>query len=97
MKVYLEKGYGKQLNYIFEDYQQGSPQIFSCSRQKAFKQDIVLILRSPILKEYDLLGKNSVFMTMIHFPTRPKRITTLKKNNVKTISLDSIADYKKFV
>jgi len=94
LRVFLEKDYGERLDLKFEDYKQGNKNIIECSREEAFQQDLVLILRSPKMEEYSLLGKNSTFITMVHFPTRPKRVSHLANNGIRTISLDSIADYR---
>lgn len=94
LEIFLEEGYGKQLNYSLVDYQQGDTKVLTCSRETAFEKDIVMILRSPEIKEYLLLGNNSVFITMFHFPTRPARVSALDENNHKAISLDSIVNDK---
>lgn len=94
LTVCLEIGYGKPLNLSFSDYQASNANIIETSRQECFRQDLVLVLRSPSLDEYSLLGKNSTFITMLHFPTRPERVALLNKLGLRAISLDSIADHR---
>jgi alanine dehydrogenase len=90
--VYLEEGYGSRSGFTFEDYQGASPAVHMCSREQAFQQDYVIILRSPRLDEFKLLGKDSCIISMLHYPTRPRRVQLLKELNAKAISMDSIVN-----
>lgn len=92
MHVYLEEGYGSRLGYTFDSYQRGSDYVHRCSREEAFQQDLVLILRAPKQKEYPKLGKGSILISMLHFPTRPSRVAALQDQQIKAISLDGIVD-----
>ena len=62
------------------------------TREETFKQDYVLILRSPHNDEFDLIGPDSCLISMLHFPTRPLRIQLLQEKNIRAISLDSIVN-----
>ncbi|MBE0410448.1 MAG: alanine dehydrogenase [Anaerolineales bacterium] len=90
--VFLEEGYGSRSGYTFEDYKVASKHVLEGSRQKVFQQDVVIALRSPRLEEYELLSRGAVLVTMLHYPTRPTRVETLKKLGIKSISLDSIVN-----
>jgi alanine dehydrogenase len=92
MKVYVEEGYGARSGYTFTDYKRANPNVFMCSREDAFEKDISLILRSPKPEEYQLFKRGTVLISMLHYPTRPKRIARLKALGINSISLDSIAD-----
>lgn len=91
-EVFLEKDYGYLLDFCFEDYQAENPHIHSASREEVYQQDCVLILRCPHKKEFDLVGSDSCLISMLHFPTRPKRTQLLREKNIKAISLDSIVN-----
>ncbi|MDX1379009.1 MAG: hypothetical protein R3307_09185 [Anaerolineales bacterium] len=91
-KVYVEEGYGSRSGYSFTDYNRANPNIFMCSREDAFQKDVALILRSPKPDELQLVKRGTILISMLHYPTRPKRIARLKKLGIKSISLDSIAD-----
>lgn len=95
LKVQIEQGYGNPLDLTFADYSQGNTQVTEVSREVSFQQDIVLILRSPSMEDFAMLGKNSIFISMFHFMTRPKRVAYFRDNNIRAISLDSIADNKR--
>jgi alanine dehydrogenase len=90
--VYVEEGYGSRSGFAFEDYQMANPDVHSCSREEAFQQDVILILRSPTLEEYKLIRHGSCLVSMLHFPTRPTRVKRLKELGINAISLDSIAN-----
>lgn len=91
-EVFLEEGYGNPLNYYFDDYKKNNPFIHPASREEVFHKNYVLILRSPPESEYQLLGRNSCLISMLHYPTRPSRVALLNKLGMKTISLDGIVD-----
>lgn len=90
--VSLEEGYGSRLGYTFDDYRHTSPDVNTCSREECFQKDYVIILRSPPQSELRLLSKDSCMISMLHFPTRSKRLQLLKDLGVKAISLDCIVN-----
>ena len=92
LQVYIEEGYGSRQGYTFEEYRQANPNIHQCSREDAFAQDVVIILRSPHEPEFKLLKPGAVLVSMLHYPTRPKRVALLKKLKIKSISMDSIVN-----
>lgn len=92
VRVYVEEGYGSRSGYTFADYKRASPNVFMCTREQAFQNDVALILRSPKPDEYSLVGRGTVLISMLHYPTRPKRIARLRELGINSISLDSIAD-----
>jgi len=93
-QVYIEEGYGARSGLAFADYQQANPDVHMCSRQQAFQQDVVIILRSPKLAEFELLKPGSTLISMLHYPTRPIRIRALQDHDICAISLDSIENDK---
>jgi alanine dehydrogenase len=88
--VYIEEGYGSRSGYSFDDYRQGNERVRRCSREEAFQKDAIIVLRSPTLEEFSSLKPGSCLISMLHFPTRPKRVEALKRLGVNAISLDSI-------
>lgn len=91
-EVFIEEGYGNSLGLQFDDYKNENPQIHSLERVDIFKQDYVLILRSPHDNELHFMGKDSCLIAMLHYPTHPTRRNILEKRSIKAISLDSIID-----
>jgi len=94
VKVYIEEGYGSRSGYTFSDYKRGSSNVFMCSRAEAFQKDAALILRSPKPEEFQLVKRGTILISMLHYPTRPKRIARIQELGINSISLDSIADDK---
>ncbi|MDO9546329.1 MAG: hypothetical protein Q7J07_06220 [Pelolinea sp.] len=91
-EVFIEEGYGNSLDFYFDDYKNDNSQIHSLERGDIFKQDHVLILRSPHDDEFKLLREDSCLISMLHYPTHPLRLAFMEKNAIKAISLDSIMD-----
>jgi alanine dehydrogenase len=91
-QVYIEEGYGSRSGYTFEDYKRANPAVTQCSREEAFQQEVVLILRSPKPEEFQLIKRDSILISMLHYPTRPKRVKTLQELGIRAISLDSIVN-----
>jgi alanine dehydrogenase len=92
--ICLEEGYGSRMGFTFDDYRQGNARVHSCSRRQAFAQDLVIILRSPTLDEYNLLKPGAILISMLHFATRPRRIARLQELGIRAISMDCIMDDK---
>lgn len=90
VEVFLEEGYGSRSGFSFSDYQQASKAVHMCPREIAFQQDVVMVLRSPDLEEYKMLKPGKCLFSMLHFPTRPKRVELLSNLQVNAISMDSI-------
>jgi len=92
MEIYIEDGYGSRSGYSFEDYRESYANIQISDRQQAFEQDLVLVLRSPTLKEFEMCPPGTCLISMLHYPTRPKRIEKLTQLKLKSISLDGIVN-----
>lgn len=90
--IFLEEGYGSRSGYTFDDYRSDNPAVQACSREDAFQKDIVMVLRSPKPDEFPMLRRGACLISMLHYPTRPKRVQTLKELGVNAISLDSIVN-----
>lgn len=92
LRVCVEEGYGSRSGFTFQEYQRASERVYRCPREDAFAQDLVIILRSPTLDEFELLGRNSCLVCMLHYPTRPNRVDKLQSLNAKAISMDSVVN-----
>ena len=90
--VYIEEGYGSRSGHSYDEYRRGNEAVRVCTREEAFQQDLVLVLRSPTMDEFKLIRPGSCLMSMLHYPTRPQRVSALKDLGVNAISLDSIVD-----
>ncbi len=90
--IFLENDYGLQLDFKFNDYQMDVPNIHSARREEVFRQDYVIILRSPHNEDLNLIRQDSCLISMLHFPTRPMRCKLLKEKAIKAISMDCIVN-----
>lgn len=90
VEVYVESGIGSGMGLTDADY--AGPGVHVVDHLEAYRQDVVLVLRSPELDEYSKLEKGSTLISMLHFPTRPRRIRRLTELGLEAISLDSIED-----
>ena len=91
-QVYIEEGYGARSGFMFEDYKRANPNIHLCSREEAFQKDVAMILRSPKPGEFQQIKRDTILISMLHYPTRPIRVARLKRLGIKAISLDSISN-----
>ena len=91
VRVVIEEGYGSRSGFDKADYRQGNNLITFGSREDAFTQDLVLILRSPD-RDFYRIKPGTILMSMLHYHTRPNRIKLFRELGLKTISLDSIVD-----
>lgn len=89
-EIFIEEGYGSRSGFTFEDYKRANPMVRLCTREEAFSKHVSLILRSPKPEEFALIKPGTTLISMLHYPTRPKRIKILKEGGIKAISLDSI-------
>lgn len=92
VEVYVERGIGSGMGLTDADYEAVSPRVHVVDHAEAYRQDVVLVLRCPELDELTKLKRGATLISMIHFPTRPKRIKRLLELGLHAVSLDSIAD-----
>jgi len=85
--VVVETGIGSGMGLADADYC-GSGKVRSADNAAAFAQDVVVVLRSPELDEFSKLRRGAVVMSMLHFPTRPRRIRHLGVLGVDGMGLE---------
>jgi alanine dehydrogenase len=91
-QVVLEHGYGSGLGLSAEDYCRISPEVVFASREEVYQQDCVLVIRYPGDDEIALMHPSGCLISMLHYPTRPKRAAFLHSLGIEAISLDSLKD-----
>ncbi len=92
--VYLEEGYGSRSGFLFDNYRRGNARVHQTSREDAFQKDYVIVLRSPNEDEFSMLRPGACLISMLHYPTRPRRVEILNQLGVNAISMDSVMDDK---
>jgi alanine dehydrogenase len=90
--VYLEEGYGSDMGLRPDDYLAPAPSAHFVSREEAFRQDFVLVLRCPADDDIRQMQPGACLMSMLHYPTRPARVQLLRDLGLEALSLDSITD-----
>lgn len=90
LTVFVEEGYGSRSGFSFDDFRQGNEAVRSCSHEEAYRQDLVIVLRSPTSEEFELMPAGAGLLSMLHYPTRPQRVDILRRRGIQAISLDSI-------
>jgi alanine dehydrogenase len=91
VRVCVERGIGSGMGIAETEYVEAGARLVQA--REAWSQDVVLVLRSPEVEEFEAkLRPGSTLISMLHLPTRPRRIRKLVELGVDAISLDSIAD-----
>jgi len=91
-QLVLEHNYGSGMGFSESDYLSEAPSLHFVSHKETFQQDYTLVLRCPSDDEIRLMKPGSCLISMLHYPTRPKRIEFLRDNKLEAISMDSIKD-----
>jgi alanine dehydrogenase len=91
-QVFLEHGYGSGMGYEPTDYLQVAPTAVFTTHEEVYQKDNVVVLRCPDNEELNMLKPGSCLISMLHYPTRPKRTQFIRSLGVEAISLDSIKD-----
>ncbi len=92
VEVFVEGGIGSGMGFRDQDYTDLSPLVHLVSHEEAFRADVVLTLRCPERAEYMTMRPGSILFAMLHLPTRPERVQSLRDLGVEAISMDSITD-----
>ena len=88
-EVYLETGIGSGMGYSDTDYTAVSPHVHVTDEADCYRQDIVVVLRAPEGR-YDLMRRDVVLVSMLHFSTRPARVAMLRELGIDAVALDLI-------
>ena len=78
------------MGFADDDYTRG-PNVRLGSNEECFSQDVVLTLRAPEDRLH-LLSRGATLVSMLHFPTRPRRVARLVELGLDAISLDLLED-----
>jgi len=87
--VYVEAGAGEGMGYSDDVYLAASPRVHIVNEATAYAQDIVVVLRAPEGR-YELLRRDAILLSMLHFNTRPERVELLRDLGIEAIALDMI-------
>jgi alanine dehydrogenase len=88
----LEDGYGSGMGLSQDDYLHPAPTARFVTREEAYQQPYVLVLRCPSDDEIRSMRAGACLISMLHYPTRPQRVAFLRERGLEAVSLDSIKD-----
>jgi alanine dehydrogenase len=91
-EVVLESGYGSAIDVAPDAYLTASRRARFASHEECLDQDVVVVLRCPPDEELARLRPGCVFVSMVHFPTRPERVRLLLDLGVHAVGLDTVVD-----
>ena len=91
-EIVLEDGYGSGLPVATAAYERASPRARFASYAECFDTDVVVVLRCPEPDVFSLMRPDTVFVSMLHYPTRPERVERLCDLGVHAVSMDAITD-----
>jgi len=91
-EIFLEHDYGIGMGYKESDYVALAPTAQLTTRLETFNKDIILVLRYPGDDALANMQPGACLISMLHYPTRPRRVALLKEMGLEAISLDSIQD-----
>jgi alanine dehydrogenase len=92
VRVVVERGAGSAMGYADADYLEAGPRVSMGTNAEAYAQDVVLTLRAPEDRLPAVMRRGAVLVSMLHFPTRPKRVARLLELGLDAISLDLLTD-----
>jgi len=90
-RIVVEGTIGSGMGYSDADYLRVGPTVTVGSNEDACAQDVVLALRAPEDRLH-LMRRGSMLVSMLHFPTRPRRVARLMELGLDAISLDLLTD-----
>ncbi len=90
-EIVLEEGYGSAMGLGPDAYLR-SDRVRFAPYEDCFGQDVVVVLRCPPREALSQLRPGTVFVSMLHYPTRPERVELLVRRGIHGVSLDAITD-----
>lgn len=91
-QVVLEHGYGASIGVPDEDYTKLADQVTFAPLKQVYAQENVLVLRYPGDEIIKQLPPGTCLISMLHYPTRPRRVALLRSHQINAISLDTITN-----
>jgi alanine dehydrogenase len=91
-QVVLEHGYGASIGVPDEDYTKLADQVTFTPLEQVYTQENVLVLRYPGDEIIKQIPPGTCLISMLHYPTRPRRVALLRSQQIKAISLDTITN-----
>ena len=90
--VVIEDGYGSGMGFRMQDYLRRSTKVKVGEYEDCMAQDLVIVLRAPGPEGLAMMRRGALLLSMLHYPTQPRRNAQLLELGIRAVSLDSIVD-----
>jgi alanine dehydrogenase len=91
-EIVLEHGYGGGMGYASDAYLAASAKVRFAAHDEVMSSDIVAVVRCPAEASLRSMRAGAVLVTMLHYPTRPRRTRLVADLGLRAISLDGVVD-----
>jgi alanine dehydrogenase len=91
-RVIVEEGYGAGIGAGDADYLGAFDRLRFGTREDCLEQDVVVVVRCPEDEALRRMRSGSVLVSMLHLPTRPRRVELLLDLGIVGVSMDGIVD-----
>jgi alanine dehydrogenase len=91
-RIVLEEGYGSGVAAGEADYLGASSRLRFGAYEDCLEQDVVVVVRCPDEEAFARMRPGAILVSMLHYPTRPRRVTALLELGIVGVSMDEIVD-----
>ena len=78
------------MGFTEKDYLQVAPDIRFANSEEVYQQDYILVIRYPTDDQVRSMRTGACLISMLHYATRPTRVSYLRSLNFEALSLNSI-------
>lgn len=90
--IVLEHGYGTGMGVREDAYLAASSKVRFADYDEVMSSDVVAVVRCPAEAALRAMRPGALLVTMLHYPTRPRRTRLVAELGLRAISLDSVVD-----
>jgi alanine dehydrogenase len=91
-EIVLEQGYGRGMGVSEDAYLAASPKVRFADYEEVLSSDAVAVIRCPGEAALRSMRTGALLITMLHYPTRPRRTHLVADLGLRAISLDGVVD-----
>ena len=88
--IYIDEDYGNKMGYKSDDYVAQNSRVKIASHDEVYKQNLVIVLKSPNFDELDKMNENCALISMLHYESRNLLRERIVQNKIMSFSMDSI-------
>ncbi len=91
-RIVAEEGYGAGCGVGEAEYLYASPELRFGTYEECLAQDVVVVVRCPDEQALRRIRPGAVLVSMLHYPTRPRRVELLLELGIVGVSMDGLVD-----